>query len=170
MRSSAIIPPSSKQNRKIHCDSVLMMTKDVSLFFLFHIFHHLRVGKDSSMILDCKKYGRRSACTRLQNSIVIDKTLQKRHGTPSCIIFCRQNLIESDKTLHHTLVVIYSIPAGGSMDDTHYDCITYKKEGLTLIMQFPKEKADSLSLIQDIRSILSAELCEQVHDILRKDG
>ena len=55
------------------------------------------------------------------------------------------------------------------MDDTHYDCITYKKEGLTLIMQFPKEKADSLSLIQDIRSILSAELCEQVHDILRKD-
>lgn len=56
------------------------------------------------------------------------------------------------------------------MDDTHYDCITYKKEGLTLIMQFPKEKADSLSLIQDIRSILSAELCEQVHDILRKDG
>lgn len=121
------------------------------------------------MILDCKKYEGRSARTRLQNSISIDKTLQKRSLTSSRIIFCRQNPIASDKTLHHTLVVIYSIPAGGSMDDTHYDCITYKKEGLTLIMQFPKEKADSLSLIQDIRSILSAELCEQVHDILRKD-
>ena len=122
------------------------------------------------MILDCKNYGSKSARIRPQNSIIIDKTLQKRSLTSSCIIFCRQNTIESDKTIRHTLVVIYSIPAGGSMDDTHYDCITYKKEGLTLIMQFPKEKADSLSLIQDIRSILSAELCEQVHDILRKDG
>lgn len=122
------------------------------------------------MILDCKKYEGRSARIRPQNSIIIDKTLQKRHGIPSRIIFCQQNLIESDKTLHHTLVVIYSIPAGDSMSDTHYDCITYKKEGLTLIVQFPKAETDSLSLIQDIRSILSAELCEQVHDILRKDG
>lgn len=122
------------------------------------------------MILDCKNYEGMSARTRLQNSIVIDKTLQKRHGIPSRVIFCRQNPIASDKTIRHTLVVIYSVPTGDSMSDTHYDCITYKKEGLTLIMQFPKEKADSLSLIQDIRSILSAELCEQVHDILRKDG
>lgn len=122
------------------------------------------------MILDCKKYEGRSARIRQQNTIIIDKTLQKRHGIPSRVIFCRQNPIASDKTIRHTLVVIYSVPAGDSMDDTHYDCITYKKEGLTLIMQFPKEKADSLSLIQDIRSILSAELCEQVHDILRKDG
>lgn len=121
------------------------------------------------MILDCKKYEGRSARIRQQNSIVIDKTLQKRHGIPSRVIFCRQNPIASDKTIRHTLVVIYSTPAGGSMADTHYDCITYKKEGLTLILQFPKEKADSLSLIQDIRSILSAELSEQVHDILRKD-
>ena len=122
------------------------------------------------MILDCKKYEGRSARIRQQNQIIIDKTLQKRSLTPSRIIFCRQNLIASDKTIRHTLVVIYSVQAGDSMSDTHYDCITYKKEGLTLIMQFPKEKADSLSLIQDIRSILSAELCEQVHDILRKDG
>lgn len=122
------------------------------------------------MILDCKNYGSRSARIRQQNTIIIDKTLQKRHGIPSRVIFCRQNPIASDKTIRHTLVVIYSTPAGGSMADTHYDCITYKKEGLTLIMQFPKEKADSLSLIQDIRSILSAELSEQVHDILRKDG
>lgn len=122
------------------------------------------------MILDCKNYEGMSARIRQQNPIIIDKTLQKRSLTPSCIIFCRQNPIASDKTIRHTLVVIYSIPAGGSMADTHYDCITYKKEGLTLIMQFPKGKADSLSLIQDIRSILSAELCEQVHDILRKDG
>lgn len=121
------------------------------------------------MILDCKKYEGRSARIRPQNSISIDKTLQNCMSLSTQIIFCRQNTIESDKTLHHTLVVIYSIPAGGSMDDTHYDCITYKKEGLTLIMQFPKEKADSLSLIQDIKGILSAELCEQVHDILRKD-
>ena len=121
------------------------------------------------MILDCKKYEGRSARILQQNSIIIDKTLQNCMSLSTQIIFCRQNTIESDKTLHHTFVVIYSIPAGGSMDDTHYDCITYKKEGLTLIMQFPKEKADSLSLIQDIRSILSAELCEQVHDILRKD-
>lgn len=121
------------------------------------------------MILDCKKYEVRSARIRSQNQIIIDKTLQKRSLTSSCIIFCRQNPIASDKTIRHTLVVIYSVPAGDSMDDTHYDCITYKKEGLTLIMQFPKEKSDSLSLIQDIKGILSAELCEQVHDILRKD-
>ena len=122
------------------------------------------------MILDCKKYEGRSARIRQQNSIIIDKTLQNCMSLSTQIIFCRQNNIESDKTLHHTLVVIYSIQAGDRMDDTHYDCITYEKEGLTLIMQFPKEKADSLSLIQDIRSILSAELSEQVHDILRKDG
>lgn len=122
------------------------------------------------MILDCKNYEGRSARIRPQNSISIDKTLQNCMSLSTQIIFCRQNPIASDKTLHHTLVVIYSVQAGDSMSDTHYDCITYKKEGLTLIMQFPKEKADSLSLIQDIRSILSAELCEQVHDILRKDG
>ena len=121
------------------------------------------------MILDCKNYGSRSARIRQQNTIILDKTLQNCMSLSTQIIFCRQNTIESDKTLHHTLVVIYSVPAGDSMDDTHYDCITYKKEGLTLIVQFPKAETDSLSLIQDIRSILSAELCEQVHDILRKD-
>lgn len=121
------------------------------------------------MILDCKNYGSRSARIHRQNTIILDKTLQNCMSLSTQIIFCRQNHIESDRTLHHTLVVIYSVPAGDRMDDTHYDCITYKKEGLTLIMQFPKEKADSLSLIQDIRSILSAELSGQVHDILRKD-
>ena len=121
------------------------------------------------MILDCKNYGSKSARIRPQNSIIIDKTLQNCMSLSTQIIFCRQNPIASDKTLHHTLVVIYSIPAGDRMDDTHYDFITYKKEGLTLIVQFPKAETDSLSLIQDIRSILSAELCEQVHDILRKD-
>ena len=121
------------------------------------------------MILDCKNYEGRSARIRPQNTIILDKTLQNCMSLSTQIIFCRQNPIASDKTIRHTLVVIYSTPAGDSMADAHYDCITYKKEGLTLIVQFPKAETDSLSLIQDIRSILSAELCEQVHDILRKD-
>lgn len=122
------------------------------------------------MILDCKNYGSRSVRIRQQNSISIDKTLQNCMSLSTQIIFCRQNTIESDKTLHHTLVVIYSIPAGGSMDDIHYDCITYKKDGLKLILQFPKAETDSLPLIRDIKSILSAELSEQMHTIQRKEG
>ena len=54
------------------------------------------------------------------------------------------------------------------MDDIHYDSITYRKNGVTLILQFPKAETDTVSLIQDIKSILSAELSEQLHAIRRK--
>lgn len=55
------------------------------------------------------------------------------------------------------------------MDDIHYDSITYRKNGATLILQFPKAETDTVSLIRDIKSILSAELSEQLHTIRRKD-
>lgn len=70
-------------------------------------------------------------------------------------------IIVWDKTLPNRNIIIH-ISSEISMNSTLYQETKYQKDGITIVLEFPKQSEQADNLYQEIRSILSSALREQL--------
>lgn len=68
-------------------------------------------------------------------------------------------IIVWDKTLQNRNIIIH-ISSEISMSSTLYQ--KYQKDGITIVLEFPEQSEQTDNLLQEIRSILSSTLREQL--------
>lgn len=78
------------------------------------------------------------------------------------VYLCKTNIIIVwDKTLPNRNIIIH-ISSGISMSSTLYQETKYQKDGITIVLEFPKQSEQTDNLLQEIRSILAISLREQL--------
>lgn len=115
--------------------------------------------KGKPMILKRKKYecNRRKLIAFL-NPLMNRKTIIYRKGSPVIIAW--------DNTLRNTNIVI-RIPLEFLMNDTtSHQQVHYKRDGMTIVIEFSEKSKLTETLYQEVKSILSNELREQLQKIL----
>lgn len=70
-------------------------------------------------------------------------------------------IIVWDKTLPNRNIIIH-ISSEISMNSTLYQETKYQKDGITIVLEFPKQSEQTDNLYQEIRSILSSALRKQL--------
>ena len=81
----------------------------------------------------------------------------------------KRTIVAWNKTFRNTNVLIH-ISTVIPVSDTDYECIGYKENGFTVVLQFPKHAEHADTLYQDVKSILTNELREQLQRLERSSA
>lgn len=115
--------------------------------------------KGNLIILEREKYecNHRKQITFL-NSLINRQTIIYRKDSPAIIAW--------DNTLRNTNIII-RIPSEFLMNDTTpSQKVHYKKNGMSVVIKFSEKSKMTETLYQEVKSILSGELQEQLQKIL----
>lgn len=111
--------------------------------------------KGNPMILERKKYG----CNRRKLIAFLNPQMYSQ-----TIIYCKDSpvIIAWDNTFKNTNRII-RIPTEFLMNDTTYrQQVHYKRNGMTVVLEFSDKSELTETLYQEVKSILSGELQEQL--------